>query len=116
MNNYYPDVNFTEDNYDDVRYACTAFFSHKWQLSILMYLFSGPKFFGEILHHHEGLSKNYLSTNLRKLESKGVIKRTMIKEGLVVKVQYSLTPAGKELGPILNEMAKWGAKYSPLHE
>ncbi len=108
--------NFSDNTFEDVRYACTAFFSHKWQLSILMYLFSGPKYFGEILHYHQGLSKNYLSTNLRKLESKGVIKREVIKEGLVTRVQYSLTTAGEELGPILSEMAKWGAKYSPLHK
>lgn len=106
------DNNFDKESYDYLYYACTTFFSRKWQLSIIFYLFTGPKYFGEILRFHEGLSKKYLSTILRKLESKGVVKRTVREEGLIVRVEYSLTQQGEELKPILESLIKWGKKYN----
>ena len=100
-------------HFDDLFFACTAIFSRKWQLSIIVYLTSGPKFFGEILNYHEGLSKKMLSTNLHKLESKGVIKRKVYDDETVVRVEYSLTVQGEELIPILQSLQDWGIRYSP---
>lgn len=105
-----------KSSYDAVRFACTAFFSREWQLSIIMYLFSGPKHFGEILRYHEGLSKKVLSTNLQKLELKGVVARTTYQAGGVTRVRYSLTVEGKDLQPILEALADWGAKYYPNYK
>ncbi|MCI8565177.1 MAG: helix-turn-helix transcriptional regulator [Lachnospiraceae bacterium] len=104
---------FDNDSLNAMFYTCTTFFAHRWQLSIIIYLFSGPKHFGEILKYHEGLSKKVLSTILRKLESKNIVKRTVYSDGSVVRAEYSLTQQGLELQPILNAVADWGKKYSP---
>ena len=72
--------------FDDLFYACTAFFSRKWQLSILVYLSTGPKHFGEILKYHHGLSKKVLSYNLSKLVEKNVVNRREYKKGDVLTV------------------------------
>ncbi len=98
---------------DNAYYACTAFFSRKWQLSILLYLFDGPKHFGELLKYHEGMSKKMLSLNLHKLESKGVIQQREYMDGNVRRVEYSLTSQGKELEPILKLLIEYGMKYCP---
>lgn len=102
--------NFDQKSYESLRYACTAFFSHKWQLSVLTCLFSGPKHFGEILRMNEGISRKVLSANLHKLESKGVITRYSYTDGAVIRVEYSLTPEGKELQKILEDLTLWGER------
>ena len=99
--------------FDDLNYACTAFFSRKWQLSILVYLSTGPKHFGEILKHHEGLSKKVLSYNLQKLVSKNVVSKREYKKGDVLMSEYALTKQGEELQKILEDLGEWGMKYSP---
>lgn len=104
---------FDMSSLNDIHYACTAIFARKWQLSIIIYLFSGPKHFGEILRFHKEMSKKVLSTNLYKLEYKGIIKKTVYAEGAVTRVEYSLTDKGRELQPILQAMSEWGALYAP---
>lgn len=99
--------------FDDLFYACTAFFSRKWQLSIIVLLSTGPKHFGEILSHHEGLSKKVLSYNLHKLVSKNVVSRREYKKGDVTMAEYALTQQGIELQKILEDLGEWGIKYSP---
>ena len=101
---------FDSNDYESLRYACTAFFSHKWQLSVLTCLFDGPKHFGEILRLNPGISKKVLSANLRKLESKGVISRHSYNEGAVLRVEYALTPQGEQLKTILEQLTVWGAE------
>jgi DNA-binding HxlR family transcriptional regulator len=101
------------NHFDELFFACTGFFSRKWQLSIIVYLTSGPKYFGEILSFHDGLSKKMLSTNLHKLESKGVIKRKVYDDEKVKRVEYSLTEEGWELVKILEQLQDWGIRYAP---
>ena len=101
---------FDQNDYEYLRYACTAFFSHKWQLSVLTCLFDGPKHFGEILRANGGISKKVLSANLHKLESKNVIIRRTYSEGAVNRVEYSLSPEGEKLKDILKALTEWGAR------
>ena len=100
-----------DKTYQYIHYACTTFYSHKWQLSIILDLCSGPKRFGEMLRLHEGLSRKMLSYNLHKLEDKGVIIRSPYKEGEIQMVEYSLSQQGRELQKILEELSAWGGKY-----
>lgn len=107
------DVKFDMTSLNDIHYACTAIFARKWQLSIVIYLFSGPKHFGEILRYHKDMSKKVLSLNLFKLETKGIIKKTTYADGAITRVEYSLTDQGRQLQPILEAMAQWGSRYAP---
>lgn len=107
------DTQFDESDLDCMFYTCTTFFAHRWQLSILMYLFTGPKHFGEILRYHKGLSKKVLASILKKMEQKEIVSKTTYYEGAIQRSRYELTERGLELEPILNEICQWGRKYSP---
>lgn len=104
---------FDESDLDSMFYTCTTFFAHRWQLSILIYLFSGPKHFGEILRYHDGLSKKVLASILKKMEQKGIISKTNYYDGAILRSRYELTQSGLELEPILNDICLWGRKYFP---
>ncbi len=51
-----------------------------------------------------------LTSNLRDLEAKGIVKRKVYPE-VLPRVEYSLTELGHSLKPILNSMWDWGEWY-----
>lgn len=81
----------------------------KWKTLILTYLLPGPRRFGEISRLLPQASKRMLTLALRELEEDGVIHREVYKQ-VPPKVEYSLTPCGESLKPILLLMADWGQK------
>lgn len=81
----------------------------KWKTLILTFLLSGPRRFGEISRFLPQTSKRMLTLALRELEEDGVIHREIYKQ-VPPKVEYSLTPCGESLKPILLLMADWGQK------
>src|SRR4051794_21532138 len=81
----------------------------KWKTLILTFLLPGPRRFGEISRFLPQTSKRMLTLQLRELEEDGVIHREVYRE-VPPKVEYSLTPCGKTLKPILLLMADWGQK------
>lgn len=54
--------------------------------------------------------KRVLTKQLGKLEKIGILEKK-IYPVLPLKVEYSLTDAGKELIPIIDQLWKWGDKY-----
>lgn len=104
---------FSSADVDDMFYTCTTFFAHRWQLSIIICLFDGPKHFGELLRSHEGLSPKMLSAILQKLEEKGIVSNTVYDSGQVTRSLYTLTEKGLELEPILDSIYDWGSKHAP---
>lgn len=103
-------TNQRKNEKENLRFACSAFYSHKWQLDILFCLFDGPMHFGELLRQNKDLSKKVLSSNLKKLEEKGVITRKSYNDGAIVRVEYSLTKEGEKLKEILLSLSKWGER------
>ena len=51
-----------------------------------------------------------LSTTLKTLEERGIVERVQFNE-VPLRVEYSLTEAGKAMLYIYYEMAKWGSTY-----
>lgn len=49
------DTNQRKNEKESLRFACSAFYSHKWQLDILFCLFDGPMHFGELLRQNKAL-------------------------------------------------------------
>ena len=84
--------------------------SNKWKCLILRDLLTGTKRFNELNKSIIGISAKVLTENLRELENDGIIKR---KTYAVVppKVEYSLSPKGEELKPIIDLMKDFGNKY-----
>jgi DNA-binding HxlR family transcriptional regulator len=56
------------------------------------------------------ISKQMLTTQLRELENDGLIERKIYPE-IPPRVEYSLTPKGRSLEPIIGLMKEWGKEH-----
>ena len=73
-------------------------------------LLSRPWRFNELKKDLEGISQKVLTDSLRSMEADGIIARTVYAE-VPPRVEYSLTPLGRSLKPILDSMVVWGEGY-----
>jgi DNA-binding HxlR family transcriptional regulator len=79
----------------------------KWKPIILFELRDGPLRTGELTRRIPQVSAKMLTQQLRQLERDGVVQRK-IHEQVPPKVEYSLTPLGRSLRPVMNALASWG--------
>jgi len=86
--------------------------SGRWRALILYYLNEGPMRFNELKRANEGISQQMLTRELRALEEAGVIGRTVHAE-MPPRVEYWLTPAGRRLMPIIDDLAGWWESIQP---
>ena len=84
--------------------------SDKWTVLILRDLLGGTKRFGELKKSLSGVSQKVLTTQLRQMEENGLIERKAYAE-VPPRVEYSLTPLGLSLKPIMDAMVAWGEQY-----
>lgn len=83
----------------------------KWKPMILhALLIHGPLRFGELNRWVPQATQRILTLQLRELEADGVIHREVFQQ-IPPKVEYSLTPFGRTLEPILVLMRQWGEHY-----
>ena len=82
----------------------------RWKLMILQQLVHGVNRFGALRRALKGISEKILTQHLRELERDGIIKRNVYAE-VPLKVEYSLTDAGKALTPIIDAMHDWGVRF-----
>ena len=82
----------------------------KWKLLILRNLRMRPWRFNELRKNLEGISQKVLTDSLRAMESDGIVTRTVYPE-VPPRVEYSLTPLGESMSPILDAMEQWGIVY-----
>lgn len=84
---------------------------NKWKLLIIRNLITEEKQrFTDFTKTIPAISKKVLTDNLRALEGDGLIIREVFAE-VPPRVEYSLSPLGKSLKPILDAMMKWGNDY-----
>ena len=83
----------------------------KWKGVIVFQLFSGTKRFNELHRSFQGITHRMLVLQLQELEKDGVIHRQVYPE-VPPKVEYSLTPFGQSLRPILLLIREWGEEYT----
>lgn len=86
---------------------------NKWKILIIRNLLHGTFRFGELRKGIDKISQKVLTDNLRELESDGLIVRRIYAE-VPPRVEYSLSPLGNSLKPIINDMAVWGTTYKEL--
>lgn len=87
--------------------------SKRWVALIVFVLMSGPRRFGEIESCLSNLSGKVLSDRLKEMEIEGIIERTVYPE-MPVRIEYSLTPKGTALAPILGEIGNWSTEWIEL--
>jgi len=66
--------------------------------------------FSEIAQAVPDLSDRLLSERIKELEAHGVVARS-VHSGPPVRVEYSLTPMGRELQPALAELKSWAQRW-----
>lgn len=83
---------------------------NKWTALLLRDLYASPKRFGELERSLVGISPRTLSQRLDDLEQCGIIVKKTFQEA-PPHTEYSLTEKGRDLVPVLQQMAAWGTKY-----
>lgn len=90
--------------------AAMQIIGNKWTALILRDLFGGPKRFCELEKSVGNINPRTLSQRLDDLEDEGIITKQSFAE-VPPRIEYTLTPKGRDLQPILKQMAAWGNKY-----
>ncbi|HVE24301.1 MAG TPA: helix-turn-helix domain-containing protein [Sporichthya sp.] len=80
----------------------------RWTLLVVRELLFGSTRFNEIRRGVPRMSPALLSTRLAHLARAGVIERRTSGRD----VEYVLTPAGRELGPVVEALGMWGARWA----
>jgi len=82
----------------------------KWSLVLVRDLLTGKQRFNQFSDSPEGVPTNLLASRLRKLEAKGIVRKEAY-QSRPVRYAYTLTPAGRALLPVLQEMCRWANTY-----
>jgi DNA-binding HxlR family transcriptional regulator len=81
----------------------------RWTLLIVRELLCGSHRFNDIRRGIPRISRTVLSERLKELAEIGAITRD---EGTT---EYELTDAGRELAPLIGNLATWGQRWLPRH-
>jgi len=84
--------------------------SGKWKVLAIWHLGFGPRRFAALRHLLPGVSEKMLTSQLRQLESDGIIRRE-VKHASPPQVTYSLTSAGQELLEPMSLLCHWGTRH-----
>ena len=82
----------------------------KWKPIIVNALKQGTLRFGQLRRHVPEATRKVLTEQLRELEEDRITTRKTFGQRWE-RVEYSLTPYGRTLVPVLTLMAKWGATH-----
>lgn len=84
--------------------------SKKWHPTIIKRLLDeGPLRFSELQDRLDGISGKVLTDSLEDLAEKGLIERDVVSES-PKRVEYRLTPDGRDLQSVMEELAEWGQR------
>jgi DNA-binding HxlR family transcriptional regulator len=82
----------------------------RWSLLVIRDLLTGTKRFTDLMDRLGGITPKTLSQRLRELEDTGIL--TADREPGRREVWYSLTPAGADLGPVIEGLNRWGLRHA----
>lgn len=89
----------------------TTILGKKWHPMLIQTLLAEESLgFNEIKAETDGISDKMLSESLADLQDEGLIIREIVEEQ-PVRVNYSLTPAGRELEPIIEGLERWSQTH-----
>src|SRR4029077_11214516 len=84
--------------------------SGKWKLPIIIALSFGNRRFSQLAKQIPRITDKMLSKELRDLEMNELVKRTVY-DTLPVIVEYAMTPYGKTLENLIEELQAWGLQH-----
>jgi len=89
-----------------------ALIGGRWKPVILWWLLGSkePLRFKVLRQKMPRISQKVLTQQLRELERDGLVKREMFAE-MPVRVEYSLTPFGRKLQPVLRVLDSWARRH-----
>ncbi|MBP2664510.1 MAG: transcriptional regulator, HxlR family [Firmicutes bacterium] len=102
--------------FKNIQYQCSMeltldLIGGKWKSLILWHLGESTLRFSELKKTLPKITQKMLTQQLRELEASGLVNRFIYTQ-IPPKVEYSLTPAGKSLLPILETLCQWGLTYA----
>ena len=83
----------------------------RWTLLLIRELLTGPKRFGDLQQSLRGLGTGLLAARLKHLEREGLAHKVTLPAPARTPA-YDLTEAGRELGPAVLALARWGTKWA----
>ncbi|TCM97979.1 HxlR family transcriptional regulator [Paenibacillus sp. BK033] len=90
--------------------AAADILGKKWTGLIIRVMLGGPKRFKEIKEQIPEMSDKMLTDRIKELESQSIVKRTVYPE-MPVRIEYELTPKGRELQPVIESIQSWGEQW-----
>jgi DNA-binding HxlR family transcriptional regulator len=82
----------------------------KWSLLIIRDLLHGPQRFTDLIGSLNNITPKWLTRRLRDLEEAGIVQRET--QAGRREVWYSLTPAGRDLEPVVDALTVWGFRHA----
>jgi DNA-binding HxlR family transcriptional regulator len=82
----------------------------RWVLLVVRDLADGPKRFTDLQERLGGITAKTLSMRLRELEADGLVSVDRVPGRR--EVWYSLTPAGADLKPVVEDLIYWGLRHA----
>lgn len=82
----------------------------KWSMPIIYTLFSGTKRFSEVERSIPNINSRMLVKELKNMEANGIVVRKVFAT-VPPTVEYTLTPKGRKLEPILCALHRWGEEH-----
>lgn len=82
----------------------------KWTGRIIRVLLGGPKRFKDIKEQIPEMSDKMLTDRMKELETLGIVNRQVYPE-MPVRIEYELTPKGRDLQPVIESIQTWGEKW-----
>jgi DNA-binding HxlR family transcriptional regulator len=82
----------------------------RWTLLIIRELLLGPKRFGDLLDHLDGISPTLLTARLTALIDSKVVRRITLPRPVNAQL-YELTDIGREIQPAIRELIRWGGHF-----
>lgn len=87
----------------------------KWKINLIWSIHSGIRRPGELQRKIPKASRRLLDTQLNQLVEHGILSKSSFDQ-LPLKVEYTLTPLGQTLIPIIELTAQWGEDHRSVLE
>jgi DNA-binding HxlR family transcriptional regulator len=84
-----------------------AMIGGRWKIPLIWRLLGGKKRFSDLQRDLPEITQKMLTQQLREMEQDGLIHREVYPQ-VPPKVEYSLTPLGESLQPVVEVIVNWG--------